>query len=220
MASLLRLGKDGSICCPRSHDPTTEPCLSGYSPENRHFCDGNQKESCHRSVDSIFRTVGSGRDHSPRKTLPGATEITPENLARTCARLASNKKAEDIVVLDLRAISTFTDFFVICSATSEPQLKAIANEIETRLRENHSIRPVAIDGFPASQWIVLDYLQVVVHDPLAGRETVNCHRPNRMILSQSRFNFICDRFKLRLGRDRADHEEIGERRDRAQIQDD
>jgi ribosome-associated protein len=46
---------------------------------------------------------------------------------------------------------------------SEPQLKAIANEIETRLREDHSIRPVAIDGFPASQWIVLDYLQVVVH---------------------------------------------------------
>jgi ribosome-associated protein len=52
---------------------------------------------------------------------------------------------------------------VICSATSEPQLKAIANEIETRLREDHSIRPVAIDGFPASQWIVLDSLQVVVH---------------------------------------------------------
>ncbi len=65
--------------------------------------------------------------------------------------------------MDLRAISTFTDFFVICSATSEPQLKAIQNEIETRLREDHSIRPVAIDGFPASQWIVLDYLQVVVH---------------------------------------------------------
>jgi len=63
----------------------------------------------------------------------------------------------------LRAISTFTDFFVICSATSEPQLKAVANEIETQLRKDHSIRPVAIDGFPASQWIVLDYLQVVVH---------------------------------------------------------
>jgi ribosome-associated protein len=63
----------------------------------------------------------------------------------------------------LRAISTFTDFFVICSATSEPQLKAIANEIETRLKEDYAIRPVAIDGFPASQWIVLDYLQVVVH---------------------------------------------------------
>ena len=66
-------------------------------------------------------------------------------------------------MLDLRDISTFTDFFVICSGTSEPQLKAIANEIETRLREDHSVRPVAIDGFPASQWMVLDFLQVVVH---------------------------------------------------------
>ncbi len=66
-------------------------------------------------------------------------------------------------MLDLRDISTFTDFFVICSGSSEPQLKAIANEIETRLREDHSVRPVAIDGFPASQWMVLDFLQVVVH---------------------------------------------------------
>jgi ribosome-associated protein len=66
-------------------------------------------------------------------------------------------------VLDLRGISTFTDFFMICSATSEPQLKAIADEIETRLKKEHTVRAVAIDGFPASQWIVLDYLQVVVH---------------------------------------------------------
>ena len=91
------------------------------------------------------------------------TEITPEKLATICAELASNKKAENIVVLDLRGISTFTDFFVICSGTSEPQLKAIANELETRLREDHSVRPVAVDGFPASQWMVLDFLQVVVH---------------------------------------------------------
>ena len=52
---------------------------------------------------------------------------------------------------------------MICSAASEPQLKAIANEIEVRLKEDHAIRPSTIDGFPASQWIVLDYLQVVVH---------------------------------------------------------
>ena len=74
-----------------------------------------------------------------------------------------DKKAEDIVVLDLAGISSFTDFFVICSATSEPQLKAIANEIETRLKEDRGLRAAAIDGFPASQWIVLDYLEVVVH---------------------------------------------------------
>jgi ribosome-associated protein len=90
-------------------------------------------------------------------------EITSEQLAKTCAELASNKKAEEIIVLDLRDISTFTDFFVICSATSEPHLKAIAGEIETRLKEDHKISATAVDGFPASQWIVLDYMQVVVH---------------------------------------------------------
>jgi ribosome-associated protein len=66
-------------------------------------------------------------------------------------------------MLDLRGISSFTDFFVICSGTSEPHLKAIAGEIEQRLKEDHGIRPAAVDGFPASQWMVLDYLQVIVH---------------------------------------------------------
>ena len=66
-------------------------------------------------------------------------------------------------MLDLRGISTFTDFFVICSATSEPHLKAIVREIEQRLKEDHQISAAAVDGFPASQWIVIDYLEVVVH---------------------------------------------------------
>ena len=67
------------------------------------------------------------------------------------------------MVLDLQGISTFTDFFVICSGTSEPQLKAIAGAIEDGLRQAHGVRPVSVDGFPASQWIVLDYMQVIVH---------------------------------------------------------
>ena len=66
-------------------------------------------------------------------------------------------------MLDLREISTFTDFFVICSASSEPQLKAIANEVEGQLKQDHAVRPAAVDGFPASQWIVIDYMQVIVH---------------------------------------------------------
>ena len=52
---------------------------------------------------------------------------------------------------------------MICSAGSEPQLKAIAGEIETKLKQDHGIRAAAVDGFPASQWIVLDYIEVVVH---------------------------------------------------------
>ena len=67
------------------------------------------------------------------------------------------------MVLDLEGISSFTDYFVICSGTSEPHLKAISGEIEERLKVEHRIRAVSVDGFPASQWIVLDYLQVIVH---------------------------------------------------------
>jgi ribosome-associated protein len=66
-------------------------------------------------------------------------------------------------VLDLRGISTFTDYYVICSGTSEPHLKAIASEIQERLRERFQTRPAAVDGFPVSQWIIIDFISVLVH---------------------------------------------------------
>ena len=66
-------------------------------------------------------------------------------------------------MLDLRDISTFTDFFVICSGTSEPHLKAIASDLHDRLKKEHSVEPMAVDGFPGSQWIVADYSDVIVH---------------------------------------------------------
>jgi ribosome-associated protein len=86
-----------------------------------------------------------------------------EILARACAAAAEDKKAEDIVVLDMQGISSFTDFFVICSATSEPQLKAIATAIREECREKLQRKPSSEDGFPISQWIVLDYGTVIVH---------------------------------------------------------
>ena len=122
----------------------TGPFLShGRSPD-RHLGDRHKKESCIRPLNSLSRTNGSGDDYPPGETLQGAKAITAEQLAASCAEFASAKKAEEIVVLDLRGISTFTDFFVICSATSEPQLKAIAGEIEGRLRDEYRIKPAAI----------------------------------------------------------------------------
>lgn len=90
--------------------------------------------------------------------------MTPdsESIALAAARAAADKKAEDIRVLDLRAISSFADFFVICSGNSEPHLKAISSEIREKLRDDLGLRTQA-DGFPASQWIVLDYSGVLVH---------------------------------------------------------
>src|ERR1043166_1431958 len=163
MASLRRAGKVGPVCRARSHGNPGEPFVSVHSAPDRHLRYRDQKASCFGQIDSLFGSSNDRGNHAPRKTLPGVIEITAEELAKTWAELASNKKAEEIVVLDVRGISTFTDFFMICSATSEPQLKAIANEIQTRLKEDHGVRAVAMDGFPASQWIVLDYLQVVVH---------------------------------------------------------
>lgn len=84
-------------------------------------------------------------------------------LALLCRDLADNKKAEDIVVLDLRKLSTVTDFFVICTGSSEPHLRAIIEEISTTLRDEYEQRPRVIEGGPQSAWIILDYFDVMVH---------------------------------------------------------
>jgi ribosome-associated protein len=89
--------------------------------------------------------------------------IGADELARLCVKLAEDKKAENIVVLDLRGISSFTDFFVICSGTSEPHLKAINTGIREGLREHSQISPINSEGTVASQWLVMDYSDVLVH---------------------------------------------------------
>lgn len=76
---------------------------------------------------------------------------------------AEDKKAESPVVLDMQGIANFTDFFVICSGNSEPQLKAIASAIREQVREKFDMRPRTEDGNPISQWIILDYGDVIVH---------------------------------------------------------
>ena len=84
-------------------------------------------------------------------------------LALLCRELADNKKAEDIVILDVRELSSVTDYFVIASGTSEPHLRAIVDEITDRLRDEHGLRPKAVDGTLHTAWVVLDYFDVIVH---------------------------------------------------------
>lgn len=91
-----------------------------------------------------------------------------------CAKFAADKKAEEIAGLDLRGISSFTDFFIICSGTSEPHLKAIAGEIQERLKKEHGVSPLAVDGYPLSQWIVIDYQDVIVHIFHAQKRSFYC----------------------------------------------
>ena len=84
-------------------------------------------------------------------------------LARLCREFADNKKAENIVILDVRKLSSVTDYFVITSGTSEPHLRAIVDEITDRLRDDHGLRPVRRDGSVHGAWVVLDYFDVIVH---------------------------------------------------------
>jgi ribosome-associated protein len=86
-----------------------------------------------------------------------------KKLALLCRDLADNRKAENIVVLDVRKVSSVTDYFVIASGTSEPHLRAITDEITDKLRADYGLRPRAVDGSLQTAWIVLDFFDVIVH---------------------------------------------------------
>ncbi len=86
-----------------------------------------------------------------------------KKLALLCRKLAENKKAENAVILDVRKVSSVTDYFVILSGTSEPHVRAIVNEVTDKLRSDYQLRPRAVDGDIRAAWQVLDYFDVIVH---------------------------------------------------------
>ena len=86
-----------------------------------------------------------------------------KKLALLCRKLADDKKADDLLVLDVRSISSITDYFVLASGSSEPHLRAISEEIMARLKEDHGVCPRARDGTLQTGWLVLDFFDVIVH---------------------------------------------------------
>ena len=86
-----------------------------------------------------------------------------KKLAGWCRDFADNKKAENIVILDVRDLSSVTDYFVIMSGTSEPHLRAIVGAITDGLREEHDLRPMRTDGSLQGAWVILDFFDVIVH---------------------------------------------------------
>jgi ribosome-associated protein len=85
-----------------------------------------------------------------------------KDLVRYIAKIALNKKGTNITVLDLRKISTMVDYFVIITGTSDVHAKAISDDIVMKLREN-GIRKWHIEGYSYGHWVLLDYVDVVVH---------------------------------------------------------
>jgi ribosome-associated protein len=86
-----------------------------------------------------------------------------EALARQLAELADSKKAEEIVVLDMRELVSYTDFLVICSARNERQARAIVDEVRIRIKHESGVLPGGVDGAGADGWVILDYLDCVLH---------------------------------------------------------
>jgi ribosome-associated protein len=86
-----------------------------------------------------------------------------ESLARQLATIADSKKAEDLVVLDMRGLVAYTDFLAICTARSERQAKAIVDEVRLRVKRETGLLPGGVDGGGDAGWTILDYLDCVLH---------------------------------------------------------
>jgi len=95
-----------------------------------------------------------------RTPVTEATDL-PRDVQRS-AELSLELKAHEVIVLDLRGISTATDYFVIASGTSDVQVKAIAEHIVDELREE-GVRPQHVEGVSGGRWVLLDYIDFVVH---------------------------------------------------------
>ena len=89
--------------------------------------------------------------------------MTPEQLAAAVIELAADRKALDIVQLDLRGVIGYTDYLVICSGRSDRQTKAIHDAIHQGLKTAHGVLPRRVEGLGQAHWILMDYLDVVVH---------------------------------------------------------
>ena len=105
----------------------------------------------------------SSKKAAKKAAKPAPLKFEGEVMARAAADYADDKKAENIVILDVRGISPVTDYFVICEASSMPHLRAVRDEVEGKFFEEHRLHPIARDVNYESLWIILHYGDVMVH---------------------------------------------------------
>jgi ribosome-associated protein len=99
----------------------------------------------------------------PTSGTPADGGPAPARLAELVVGQAADKKAIDIVELDLRGVLGYTDFFVVCSGNTDRQTKAIHDGIHLGLKKEHGILPRRVEGLNEARWILMDYLDVIVH---------------------------------------------------------
>lgn len=99
-----------------------------------------------------------------KSTLKTPTKEASEELANWVVKGMQEKKAQEIVVMDLRGVhNAFTDFFVVCSGTSDTQIEAIADSVDKEVWESGKIHVHAVEGKANREWILMDYYDVIVH---------------------------------------------------------
>jgi len=118
-----------------------------------------------RALQEVIRVARAARARLQLSHLifVGRNTWPTSELAIECIEAAQDKKAEDLVVLDLRGLSDITDFFVICHGSSERQVLAITDAIEERLGRNSAVHPNHVEGRKVGEWVLMDYIDFVVH---------------------------------------------------------
>ena len=91
------------------------------------------------------------------------TELDPPRLAALVSGYASDVKAQDILELDLRGVLGYTDYFVIATGGTDRQTKAIHDRIHENMKKEHGLLPRRVEGLAEARWILMDYLDVIVH---------------------------------------------------------
>jgi ribosome-associated protein len=89
--------------------------------------------------------------------------VTPEEIAAAAAGYAADKKAIDVVELDLRGMVGYADLLVVCSGNTDRQSKAIHDAVHYGLKKDHGLLPARTEGVREARWILMDYLDVIVH---------------------------------------------------------
>src|ERR1044071_1286562 len=87
----------------------------------------------------------------------------PDDRVRLALHAAAEKKAHDLVVLDLREVASFTDYFVIASGTNVRQVQAVADEVREQLHKQLSVKPARVEGYNTVEWVLLDYGDFIFH---------------------------------------------------------
>jgi ribosome-associated protein len=103
-----------------------------------------------------------GRSANKQPRPQAARTLETEDAVTIAARAASDKKATDLVVLDLRTAASFTEYFLICTGASSRQVQAVSNSVEESLLKNGKL-PLHIEGYSSAEWILLDYGDFIVH---------------------------------------------------------